>query len=290
MVYAAKRENLKRRLEMLYRTFDASFLSSDPLEFVHRYESKEDKEVVGLIASSLAYGRVQGIRQSVAFVLNIMGDKPFGFTMRFRPERDMPLFSGFVHRFNTGPDIACLIYFAEQMIKEKGSIEGFFLKGYSPENENIKAALSAFSRNVLSLDSSPVYGKARLPEKAGVRFFFPDPMGGSACKRLNLYLRWMVRRNDGLDTGLWRRVSPAKLIIPLDTHIARISRRIGLTSRASPDWRMAEEVTAAVKELDPEDPVRYDFSLCRLGILDKCASRLDAEKCEQCLIRELCVL
>lgn len=290
MESAAKSALLKRRLERLYRTFDSSFLSSDPLEFVHMYKRKEDKEVVGLIASSLAYGRVQGIRQSVAFVLNVMGDKPFGFTMRFRPERDSALFSGFVHRFNTGTDIACLIYFMRQMIEEKGSIEGFFLKGYSPYDENIKAALSAFSRNVLSLDSSLIYGKGLLPEKAGVRFFFPDPADRSPCKRLNLYLRWMVRRKDGLDTGIWKRVSPAKLIIPLDTHIARISRRIGLTSRTSSDWRMAEEVTAGLRKLDPEDPVKYDFSLCRLGILDKCASRPDVKKCEQCLIKELCVL
>jgi uncharacterized protein (TIGR02757 family) len=175
------------------------------------------------------------------------------------------------------------------MIEESGSIGDFFLKGYSSGQRNVKEALSAFSRSVLSLDSSAVYGGKTLAPKAGVRFFFPDPADGSPCKRLNLYLRWMVR-SDRLDFGQWDGVDPAKLVIPLDTHIARISKNIGLTRRASPDWKMAEEITEALKALDPADPVKYDFALCRLGILDKCPKIADAAKCESCLIKQICVL
>lgn len=280
---------LKERLESLYRTFDLSFLATDPLEFVHRYSRAEDREIAGLVASSLAYGRVDTIKKSIAKVMDKAGPRPFEFVRRFDPSKGRALFEGFVHRFNDGDDISCLFWFARQMIEESGSIGGFFMKGYSPGHKNVKEALSAFSRNALSLDSSAVYGKKALPAKAGVRFFFPDPMDGSPCKRLNLYLRWMVRRADNLDFGQWKGVDPARLVIPLDTHVARISKNIGLTRRANPGWKMAEEITDALAALDPSDPVKYDFALCRLGILDRCPSTQDVSKCESCLIRDICV-
>jgi len=282
-------KNLKERLDGLYRTFDLAFLATDPLEFVHRYDSPEDREIVGLVSSSLAYGRVDTIKKSVSSVMEVAGRSPAKFTRRFDPVKGRALFSGFKHRFNDGDDIACLFWFARQMLGESGSIGAFFMKGYPGEGRNVKEALAAFSSGVLSLDSKAVYGKKALPPKAGVRFFFPNPFDGSPCKRLNLYLRWMVRR-DRLDFGQWAGVDPARLVIPLDTHIARISRNIGLTSRANPGWKMAEEITEALKALDPEDPVKYDFALCRLGILDRCPKRRDAAKCERCLIREICVL
>lgn len=281
---------LKRELDALVRTFGASFLSTDPLSFVHRYAKNRDREVVGLIASSLAYGRVDGIKRSVEKILGIMGKSPFDFTVNFSPKRQGALFDGFVHRFSGARDISCLIYFAKQMIEESGSIGGFFMKGYDSGGENVKTALSAFSENALSLDSAPVYGTKKLSPGAGVRFFFPNPNDGSACKRLNLYLRWMVRRGDSLDFGIWKSVDPARLVIPLDTHIARISKNIGLTALSSPGWSMAEDITNSLKKLDPKDPVKYDFALCRLGILDKCPKKKDASKCEKCLIRKVCVL
>ena len=277
-------KKLKARLDGLYKTFDLAFLATDPLEFVHNYDDPGDREIAGLVASSLAYGRVDTIKKSVAKVMDKAGAHPAEFVRRFDPVKGKALFDGFVHRFNNGDDIACLLWFARQMIEESGSIGGFFMKGYSSGHRNIKEALSAFSKNVLSLDSSAVYGEKSLHPKAGVRFFFPDPEDKSPCKRLNLYLRWMVRR-DRLDFGQWEGVDPAKLVMPLDTHIARISRNIGLTRRASPDWKMAEEITEALKALDPSDPVKYDFALCRLGILDKCPRTADALKCESCLIR-----
>lgn len=282
-------KTVKRHLDRLYRTFDIRFLSSDPLLFVHRFKRKEDREIVGLIASSLAYGRVAGIKKSVENVLRVMGDAPYLFTMKFKPRRQARLFSGFVHRFNTGEDIVCLLSFMRQMIEEKGSIGGFFTEGYSPEDKNVKNALISFSERALRLDAYGIYGTDSLPKEAGVRFFFPTPANGSPCKRLNLYLRWMVRR-DKLDMGLWKGIGPSRLVIPIDTHIARISKNIGLTGRSTPDWKMAEEITEALKEFDPEDPVKYDFALCRLGILDKCPRKADMRKCEDCLIKKICVL
>ncbi|MEE9543325.1 MAG: TIGR02757 family protein [Thermodesulfobacteriota bacterium] len=285
-----ERRLLKRRLELLYRTFDLKFLSPDPLEFVHKFKSAGEREVVGIIASSLAYGRVAQILASIERVMELMDHDPLSFILSFEPKRDMKIFRNFKHRFNDGKDLACLIYFARQMIDADGSIGAFFLKGYSKEDETIKEALENFTERALALDGAFIYKRKKLPKEAGVRYFFPSPAKLSACKRLNLYLRWMVRRGDSLDFGLWRSIDPAKLIIPLDTHIARISANIGLTARKTADWRMAEEITSALRELDPKDPVKYDFSLARLGILEKCPKRKERAKCEACLIREICVL
>ncbi|WKZ33612.1 MAG: TIGR02757 family protein [Thermodesulfobacteriota bacterium] len=283
-------KKLKKHLDRLCRTFDRSFLASDPLEFLHRYDRPEDREIVGLVASSLAYGKVETIKKSVSRVLEAAGPSPYRFARRFEPGKGLALFNGFVHRFNRGEDIACLFWFARQMIEEAGSIGGFFMKGHEPSRKNIKEALSSFSERALALDSSAIYGRKRLLPKAGIRFFFPNPADGSPCKRLNLYLRWMVRRGDGLDFGQWKGVEPCKLVMPLDTHVARISRNIGLSGRANPDWRMAEEVTDALKALDPADPVKYDFAICRLGILDRCPRKADPGKCSECLISPICVL
>lgn len=288
------KRTLKRYLDRLYNTFDLHYLSPDPLEFVHRFKDPRDQEVVGLIASALAYGQVGRILKSIRDILERMEGRPYKFAINFNPRRDVKRFNGFIHRFHNGKDIACLVYFARQMIEISGSIGNFFLEGYRPEDKDIKHALIDFSKRALSLDPTPIYGPAKRGgpgglNKNGVSSFFPSPENGSPCKRLNLYLRWMVR-SDGLDLGLWKEVSPAKLIIPLDTHIARISQNIGLTRRKTPDWKMAEEITEDLKALDPEDPVKYDFALCRLGILDRCPRRVDRKRCERCLIKEVCIL
>ncbi len=122
-----------------------------------------------------------------------------------------------------------------------------------------------------------------------MRYLLPSPSGTSPCKRLNLYLRWMVRHGDSIDLGLWSRVSPRKLVIPLDVHVARISRRIGLTELKAPSWRMAEDITRSLRLLDPEDPVKYDFAICRLGILERCKKVKTAELCRECELRGLCI-
>ncbi len=285
-----RRKALGERLDALYETFDLNYLSPDPLEFLHKFKRPEDIEITGLLASSLAYGRVAGIRKSITRILDLIEWHPYDFTISFDPLRDKALFDGFRHRFNTGDDVAALFLIAGKMIEDSGSIGAFFLKGYHKDDETIRLPLASFCERALALNLSSIYGDGPLPKKAGIRYFFPSPASGSACKRLNLYLRWMIRRGDTLDFGLWKGVDPAKLIIPLDTHIARLSRNIGLTTRRSPDWKMAEEITAELHALSPSDPVKYDFALCRLGILEKCTTSYDVKKCEACLIKEICVL
>jgi uncharacterized protein (TIGR02757 family) len=283
-------KKLKTHLDLLYSTFDESYLSSDPLVFVHDFKKKPDQEIVGLLASSLAYGRVDTIKKSITKILALMGPSPSEFVMNLDPKKELKMFATFKHRFNDGRDVLCLLYIMRQMIEQSGSIGGFFMEGYNNENENIKNALTSFTARALALDSAGLYGTKKIPKKASVRFFFPSPESGSACKRLNLYLRWMVRRGDKLDLGLWKGVAPSKLIIPLDTHIARISQLIGLTFKKTPGWAMAEDITNALKKLDPADPVKYDFAICRLGILEECTAKKDPANCQKCRIKGICIM
>lgn len=280
---------LKKELDALYRTYDKAYLSTDPLMFLHRYLDPEDIEVVGLISSVLAYGHVKMIQRNVQRILEMMGKHPARYVRRFDAHARMPDFSAFSHRFNRGEDIVLLLHYIKQIMQKAGSIGDFFRANHESEASNIENALRGFVERVLALDCSPIYPENMLPNDAGIRFFFPSPVGGSACKRLNLYLRWMVR-SDNIDFGLWNFVSPSQLVIPLDTHIARISQRIGLTKRKTPGWSMAVEITENLKELDPSDPVKYDFAICRLGILEKCPRTPLPDKCVSCEIRRLCAL
>ncbi|MBE9536764.1 MAG: DUF2400 family protein, partial [Proteobacteria bacterium] len=189
-----KEQILKERLDGLYDTYHSGYLESDPLKFLHRYRQAEDIELVGLITSSLAYGRVDRIFKSLENIFYIMGDSPSNFVRAFDPARDAKLFDGFVHRFNKGEDIACLIWFLRQMLEEHASL-GSLLKSLQRHGDaDAGPLLDGLSNYMLSLDSAPFYGGKALPKDAGVRYFFPSPKNGSACKRLCLYLRWMVRK------------------------------------------------------------------------------------------------
>ncbi len=270
------RAQLKQLLDDLYRRYGRrDFLSTSALSVPHRYGRPEDREIAGFVVASLAYGNVKQIHRSAEAALEAMGSGPARFIRQFDPARDGARFQHFVHRFNSGLDLALLCYLLHQAIEARGSLQAFFLEGYDPGHEDIGPALTSFVERTLALDVSPFYPSGTIPAKAGVRFFFPSPAQGSACKRLNLFLRWMVRRGDEIDFGIWAEVSPAHLIVPLDTHVARIVRRLGLTKIRQTNWRMAKEVTRRLRAFDPEDPVKYDFALCRLGILKQPIPRQD---------------
>jgi len=170
------------------------------------------------------------------------------------------------------------------MIDQAGSIEQFFLTGFDTEHQDIGLALDSFSTRALALDVRRAYG--RKPRRPGVCYFFPRPSAGSACKRLNLFLRWMAR-SDEVDLGVWQHVPPSRLIVPLDTHVIRLGRFLRLTKYASPGWRMAADITASLRKLNPEDPVRFDFSLCHVGMMSACGyGRKQGDS--QCPLRGLC--
>lgn len=259
---------LKELLDDLNRRYGGrDLLSTSAISIPHRYAHPEDREIAGFVAASLAYGNVKQIQRSAEAALGAMGASPSRFVRRFDPLSDAARFQRFVHRFNSGVDLALLCYLLQQAANGPGSLQAFFLQGYDPSHEDIGPALISFVERILALDVSPFHPSGRIPAKAGVRFFFPSPARGSACKRLNLFLRWMVRRGDDIDFGIWTEVSPAKLIVPLDTHVARIARRLGLTRMKQANWRMAREVTRRLRAFDPDDPVKYDFALCRIGVL-----------------------
>jgi uncharacterized protein (TIGR02757 family) len=284
---------LQRHLDHLYDTFDRSYLSPDPLETVHRYPDPDDAEVFGFYASGLAYGRVDQILRSLNRLAEMIGPHPGRFVREYRHERDRHSFDGFVHRFHSARDMALLTEILHRALDDAGSLGAFFARGFRVEHVDTGAALSEFCGRMSSFEGLPRGAgvrAGRLAPDSPVRYFFSSPAAGSACKRLNLYLRWMVRHDPGLDLGLWSGVPPSRLIMPLDTHVARIARYVGLSSRKTPDWKMALEVTAALRRFDPHDPVKYDFAICRLGILDYCPRKRDALKCAACLLKPVCTL
>ena len=260
------RDALRRRLDELYRQYDHRFVSPDPLELVRSQSGDADREVAGLVASGLAFGAVAQIKRSISTVLEALGPRPAEAVARLDPRAAALRLRRFRHRWTSGRDVACLLYFVRQMRESHGSVESFFAQGLSPGDADVGPALASFSARALALDHGGLYRGRRLPESAGVRYFFPSPEKGSACKRLNLYLRWMARR-DGVDLGVWRRPDPSQLVLPLDAHTFAIARRIRLTRYRSPGWAMALDVTRRLRKLDPADPVKYDFAFHRMGLL-----------------------
>jgi uncharacterized protein (TIGR02757 family) len=254
---------------------------------VRRFERADDREVAGFCAAALAFGRVASVLQSIERLLAIVGPRPAEYVRRFEPRREAPRFQGLVHRWTRGVDLVALLWLLRQMFDEAGSIEGFFAAG-DDGGADVGAALDSFSTRAMALDLDQAYGSRVSASKRapGVCYFFPRPSAGSACKRLNLFLRWMVRR-DELDLGVWSRVPASRLIVPLDTHVIRVGRCLRLTTRTSPGWPMARDITAALRQLDPDDPVKYDFALCHLGMMNACGfSR--AQRDSQCPLRGVC--
>lgn len=281
---------MKPVLDRLYAEFNAPHSATDPIQIVRRFTEAGDREVVGLVAASLAFGRVAAVLQSIERVLAIMGPQPAAYVRAFDPARDGRAFAGVVHRWTRGPDLVALVWVMRQMIDRAGSIEGFFLEGHDPAASNVEGALDAFSARAMALDLTAAYGRRPRPStgsgRAGVSSFFPRPSAGSPCKRLNLFLRWMVRR-DALDLGVWTRVPPSQLIVPLDTHVIRVGRCLRLTRYTSPGWPMARDITSSLRRLDPDDPVKYDFALCHIGMMNACGfNRAQADS--QCPLRGAC--
>jgi uncharacterized protein (TIGR02757 family) len=259
---------LGERLETLRREWRSRHLDSDPLVFAHQFADPADREVVAFLAASLAFGRVASIQASVARVLMALGPKPAAFLEAW-DERPIAGLEYFVHRWVTGEDVEEFLRMVKRARHAHGSLGALFAAGdrdFREENEgsDYVAALSSFHRNLRALS------RRRDALSRGVRFLLPSPAGGSACKRSHLFLRWMIR-TEGFDLGLWTggRFTPARLLLPMDVHVHRISRRIGLTRRKTADLTASREATGWLRLLNPEDPVVYDWPLSRLGILSQ---------------------
>lgn len=276
--------DLKPRLDALYDSFNFPESAFDPIQVVRRYPRLADREIVAFLAAGLAFGRVASVVNSVEAVCRLLGDSPARVVAQFDPDRDGAALLPLVHRWIRGRDLVAVLWMLRVMVEEAGSLEAWYARGWSEAHTDVEPSLESFSTRARAIDLRPAYG--RVPKTPPAYFFFARPSTGGACKRLNLFLRWMVR-TDGVDLGGWTRPLPSQLVLPLDTHTIRTGRCLRLTRRVSPGWKMAAEITAALRTLDAADPVRYDFSLCHLGMMGACGFGT-RQRDEHCPLKGTC--
>lgn len=274
---------LRVTLDRVYARYNhQQFIGSDPLQFAHRYADRSDVEIAAFLAAALAYGRVQQIERSLTQLFDRMDDAPYEFASRFDGRRRARLHS-FKHRFTTGDALSDLLELFRHVLDEYGGLEAFFLRGYREEHANVLPALSAFCDSLCRVYAD-LYRCARTP--AGLNYLLASPSRGSASKRLNLFLRWMVRKDD-VDLGLWTGVDKAKLIVPVDVHMGRLCRILGLHDSKTATLATAVKITAGFARIESADPVKYDFALSRIGIIEDCTGRPGVQ-CLPCELREIC--
>lgn len=276
-------ERLKTVLDKLYVKYNRrELIKPDPLQFVYEYSNPPDMEIAGFLAASLAYGRVEQIENSLQNLLGRIGRSPFEFVGNFK-RRDRAGLEDFKHRFNAGDDISDLLVLLQRVLADHGSIEKFFLRFFNAADDNIILALTRFCD--LLLDTHRSTHKGRMSK--GLAFLLAGPGRGGAAKRLNLFLRWMVRGDD-VDAGLWRSIDKSKLIVPVDVHMARLCKILGFHNHKNVSLRTAIEITKHFAEIEPADPVKYDFALSRIGILEDCTGLRRAE-CNACELLSWCL-
>lgn len=243
---------IQEKLDTVYQHYNRrKYVDPDPLLFLYNFPEVRDREIAGIVAACLAYGRVEMIMKTVGRVLEKMGPSPFEFLNNTGDGKIDALFTGFKYRFATDVHLSNLLKGIKGVIMEFGSLENCFSAGAGRSDETVLTGLCQLYRG--------------LNQPGPIGHLLADPNKTSACKRSHLFLRWMVRR-DAVDLGGWESVSPCQLIIPLDTHMYKIGTMLGFTRRKSPDKICALEITAGFRELSVQDPVKYDFSLTRFGI------------------------
>lgn len=272
-------------LERLYATCDyGARVERDAIRFPLRYADPRDREVAALLTACLAYGRVDLFASALEGVLAAMGPSPVRFVETFDAAARHEAFRGFRYRFNRPLDLVAFCVATRQVLARFGTLEDGFLAGDTGGGD-LRPALECFARLFLEADLDGVFPRGRISR--GYRHLFPLPSAGGACKRLLLFLRWMVRRTPP-DFGQWTRVSPARLLVPVDTHVENMSRAVGLTRRRSRTWAMAAEITRGLAAIDPADPVRFDFALCHKRMSGECLDRPDQTVCAPCGLRSVC--
>lgn len=251
--------------------------SHDPVELVWEYDSRHDREVVGLLAAAMAYGQVAVLKAAVREVLEMLGPNPSTFIMEGDLEALAPPLEDFVYRMTRGEDVLDLLFGVRSVLRLHGTLENCYLAG--PEDH-----IGRMSYLIQAIRA----GRRRTEFARGFRYLLTDPADGSTAKRMHLFTRWMVRGPDPIDLGIWTSVSPDVLVMPLDTHTSRICRYLGMTERRSNDLKTALEVTDTLRALDPDDPLRFDFAICHLGMSKSCVHRWSEEHCPDCPIEPVC--
>jgi uncharacterized protein (TIGR02757 family) len=273
---------IKDALEKLYRKYNhRDLIKPDPLQFVYRYDDPSDMEVAAFLAADLAYGRVEQIQKSLTNLFERMGESPYAFVKDFGKAERKSL-KGFKHRFTTDQDISDLLMLLHKILNQYGSIEKFFIQGFNLGDINIVPALSKFCNSLIDMYSA----EHNVKTSRGLKYLLVNPAKGSACKRLNLFLRWMVR-DDDVDTGLWKSIDKARLVVPIDVHMGRLCKILGFYNKKAVSLKTAIKITEGFAEIEPADPVKYDFSLSRIGIVENCNGRYHND-CEFCELFKFC--
>jgi uncharacterized protein (TIGR02757 family) len=260
----------------------ATRLAADPVSLAHRYEDPVDRELVALATACIAFGNAKTIVAKAGDLLARLGARPSQLAEN-RKTLEARL-KGWKHRVFRGDDLARLLAGARTIQQRHGSLGALFEEELD-RHASMREALAAWCDSLRQASGLRASGPGG---RRGPAHLLPDPRGPSGTKRLLLFLRWMIRPADGVDLGLWD-VDHARLLIPVDVHIHRLSRNLGLTKRAAPSFRTTEEITAALARFDPADPVGYDFALCHMGMVQGCPSRRDPIRCQGCGVKRVCI-
>lgn len=232
------------------------FIESDPISVPHRFTRLQDKEIMGFWAATLAWGQRKTIINSALRLSELMDHAPYDFVLNHE-ESDRARFSDFKHRTFQYTDTLWFLHWLQEYYRQEQSLETAFFRHMSPGDVTVENALAGFHDRFFDHPYAP----------ARTRKHVATPARGSTCKRLNMFLRWMVRKDDrGVDFGIWNRISPSQLLIPLDVHVDRVARRLGLLNRPQTDWLAVLELTENLRKFDPGDPARYDFALFGMGV------------------------
>ncbi len=253
-------EQTKNLLDAAVINFNCpEFIAADPIAVPHRFLKKQDREIIGFWAAILAWGQRKTILQNANLLADLMDNAPHDF-IKNHQESDRKRFLDFKHRTFQATDTLWFLEFFQNYFSKNESLETAFSRHILPTDLTVENALRGFHHDFFDHPFAPDRTRKHIP----------TPARGSACKRLNMFLRWMVRRDlGGVDFGIWEKISPAQLIIPLDVHVERVARRLQLLERPKPDWKAALELTARLREFDVDDPVKYDFALFGISISEK---------------------
>jgi uncharacterized protein (TIGR02757 family) len=253
-------QELKSYLDSCVKKFNTTdFIENDPISIPHQFSRKQDIEIMGFWVSMLAWGQRKTIINKANELIQLMDGAPYDFILNHE-EKDREAFLNFKHRTFQTIDTLYFLEFFQDFYKKNDSLEMAFSDHLNPQSENIEAALKGFHEQFFSLPDAPHRTRKHVS----------TPTRNSACKRLNMFLRWMVRQDKkGVDFGIWKNIKPSQLLIPLDVHVDRVARRLGLLERKQTDWKSVVELTNNLQQFDMKDPVKYDFALFGVGVLEK---------------------
>lgn len=237
---------------------DPSFIGEDPISVPHRYSYKLDREIMGFFAAIFAWGQRKTIIKKCRELEELMFRAPYDF-IAGHTEKDLEDFKHFKHRTFNSDDLAYFFKFFQLFYHHNDSLESAFTYNMGANDEDVENGLIGFRDMFL-----------QFPHLKRTEKHIATPLNNSTCKRLNMFLRWMVRKDDrGVDFGIWENIKPSQLICPMDVHVARVARNLGIITRKQNDWKTVKELQAILRWFDPEDPARYDFSLFGLGVIEK---------------------